>query len=114
MLEPIMGSAVKERILLFILTHSNAYAREISGVMDMNYYTVQRFLHQLEADGILYSRLRGKIRLFEFNPRYTFLPELKALLEKVLKYLPEEEVENYYKPRLRPRKSGKDLRYDRS
>jgi hypothetical protein len=34
---------------------------------------------------------------------------LEALLEKALKFIPEEEKEKFYKPRLRPRRTGKEL-----
>jgi hypothetical protein len=62
---------------------------------------------KLENGGVLYSKLRGKIRLFGFNPRYPFKKELEALLEKALSFIPEEEMDRTFRPRLRPRRSGK-------
>jgi hypothetical protein len=64
----------------------------------------------MEQGGVLYSRLRGKVRLFGLSPRYAFKKELEALLEKSLAFVPEDEKERLYKPRLRPRRSGKPLR----
>jgi hypothetical protein len=58
---------------------------------------------------VLASRLKGRTRLYVFNPRYPFLKELKALLEKALQFMPKAEKEKYYMPRLRPRRSGKPL-----
>ena len=59
--------------------------------------------------GVLYSKLKGRIRLFGFNPRYPFKKELEALLAKALTFVPEEEAERLYRPRLRPRRTGKPL-----
>lgn len=109
MLEPLLGSAKKEKILLYIYTHREAYAREIAGAFQFNLNTVQNQLSNLERDGVLYSKFRGKVRLFGINPRYSFKKELDALLEKALIFLPDEEVAEFYKPRTRPRRKGKPL-----
>ena len=109
MLEPLLGSTKKEKVLLYIYTHGEAYAREIARAYRFNLNTVQNQLLNLEKDGVLYSKLKGKVRLFGFNPRYPFKMELEALLEKALTFIPREEVERFYKPRLRPRRTGKPL-----
>jgi len=107
MLEPLFESEKKEKILLYLYTHGEAYAREISNAFRFNLNTVQNQLFNLEKNGVLYSKLKGKVRLFGINPRYPFKKELAALLEKALKFIPEEEKDKYYKPRLRPRRTGK-------
>jgi len=109
MLEPLFGSEKKEKILLYLWTRGEAYAREIARAFQFHLYTVQAQLLKLEAGGVIYSRLRGKVRLFGLNPRYPFKKELEALLEKVLEFLPQEEVTRHYRPRLRPRRTGKPL-----
>lgn len=109
MLEPLLESTAKERILLFVHTHGEAYPREISRALDLYLNTVRNQLLKLERGGVLYSRLRGKVRLFGINPRYAFKKELEALLEKVLIFIPASELEKTYKPRLRPRLTGKPL-----
>ena len=109
MLEPLFGSEKKEKILLYLYTHGESYAREIASAFRFHLNTVQNQLLTLESGGVLYSKLKGKVRLFGMNPRYPFKKELEALLEKVLKFIPEEEKEKFYKPRLRPRRTGKEL-----
>jgi hypothetical protein len=49
--------------------------------------------------------------LYEFNPRYIFLVELIAFLEKAYSSLPETIKLKYYEPiiRKRPRRQGKPL-----
>ena len=109
MLEPLLGSGIKEKILLYLYTHGESYAREITTAFQFHLNSVQNQLLTLESGGVLYSKLKGKVRLFGLNPRYPFKRELETLLEKVLKFIPEEEKEKFYRPRLRPRLTGKPL-----
>lgn len=109
MLEPLFESTAKERILLYLYTHGEAYPREISPALGLYLNTVRNQLLKLERGGVLYSRLRGKIRLFGINPRYAFKKELEALLEKAMRFIPASELDRTFKPRLRPRLTGKPL-----
>lgn len=109
MLEPLFESEPKEKILLYIHTHGESYAREIARAFGLYGNTVQYQLLKLENGGVLYSKLKGRVRLFGINPRYPFKRELEALLEKALSFVSEEERERTYRPRLRPRRTGKPL-----
>ena len=107
MIEPLLGSSIKERILLYLHTHGESYPREIAKDLGLYVHAVQHQLLKMEKGGVLYSKLKGKVRLFGFNPRYPFKRELEALLEKALTFVPDEEKTRLYKPRLRPRRTGK-------
>jgi len=109
MLEPLFGSEKKEKILLYIYTRGEAYPMEIARAFGFYINAVQNQLQKLEQGGILYSRLKGKVRLFGFNPRYPFKKELESLLDKVFLFVPIKEKEKYYMPRLRPRRTGKPI-----
>jgi DNA-binding transcriptional ArsR family regulator len=109
MLEPLLDSPAKEKILLYLYTHGDSYPRELARSLGLYVTAVQYQLGKLENGGVLYSRLRGRVRLFGFNPRYPFKKELEDLLEKALSFVPPEEREKLYKPRLRPRRTGKPL-----
>lgn len=109
MLEPLLESEAKERILLYLFTHGESYPREIARSLGLYVNTVQYQMLKLESGGVLYSKLKGRIRLFGFNPRYPFKKELEALLAKALAFVPKEESERLYRPRLRPRRTGKPL-----
>jgi DNA-binding transcriptional ArsR family regulator len=109
MLEPLLESEPKERILLYLHTHGESYPSEIARALGLYVNTVQYQLLKLEGGGVLYSKLKGRIRLFGLNPRYPFKKELEALLAKALAFVPEEELERLYRPRLRPRRTGKPL-----
>ncbi|MDH7514011.1 MAG: hypothetical protein QHH14_13775 [Clostridiales bacterium] len=109
MLEPLFKSGIKEKILLYLYTNGESYPREMAKAYNFHLNAVQNQLIKLERGGVLYSKLKGKVRLFGFNPRYPFKKELEALLEKALKFIPKEEMEKFYIKRLRPRRSGKPL-----
>lgn len=109
MFKALFGSEKKGKILLYLYTNGEAYPTEISKMFEFYLNTVQNHLLNMERDGLLYSRLKGKVRLFGLNPRYALIRELKLLLEKTLNFIPEDEKKKFYRPRLRPRRTGKPL-----
>jgi predicted transcriptional regulator len=109
MLEPLLESTVKEKVLLYLHTHGESYPREIARALGLYVNAVQYQLLKMEKGGVLYSKLRGKVRLFGMNPRYAFQEELSSLLDKALSFLTDAESVRLYKPRLRPRRTGKPL-----
>ena len=109
MLTPILGSRNRERVLIFLSARNAGYAREIARFFDAGLDPIQKQLERLELAGILVCRAVGRTRLYEFNPRYAFLKELKALLEKALEFYPAEERERLLMVRRRPRRKDKPL-----
>ena len=109
MLKPLFGTENSERVLIFLLIRNEGYAREIAQFFNTNLYAIQRQLDKFEAGGVLVSRTAGRTRLYQFNPRYPFLSELKQLLEKAFSFYPEQVRESLMMNRRRPRKRGKPL-----
>lgn len=109
MLEPILGSKNAERVLMFILARDQGYTREIARFSGADPDSVQKQLVRLELGGLLVSKSEGRTRLYRFNPRYSFLKELKALLNKALTFYPPDEQEKLTVVRRRPRRKGKPL-----
>lgn len=107
MLEPILGNSTVEKILLFISVYGEGYATRMSNIFRIPLNGIQQQLKRLEEGGVLVSQLKGKTRIYKFNPRYLFLRELKNILEKALELLPRDEVKKYYRQRTRPRRKGK-------
>ena len=106
-LEPLFGSKNRERILIFIHAREEGYAREIARFYDTDYYPIYDQLGKLEAGGVIVSRKVGRTVIFQFNPRYALLNELRALLEKALSFYPEDLQEQLMFNRRRPRRKGK-------
>ena len=111
MLEYLFGSRNVERILLYLLVNERAYAAGLAKEFKVSLYSLQKIFMKLEQGGVLVSRLEGKTRIYQFNPRYLFIKELKAFLSSVYETIPPEILEKSYAPlsRKRPRRSGKPL-----
>ena len=109
MIEVLLGSKNAERVLMYIFSREEGYAREIASFYGTDLKPIQMQLDKFEKSGILVSRAVGRTRPFVFNPRYPFLTELKALLEKALSFYPPGEQDELKMNRRRPRAKGKAL-----
>lgn len=107
MLEQLFGNKIIERIMFYLLVYESGYIRGISNLFETPVRGVVQQLKRLEDGGVVVSQKKGKIRLYQFNPRYPFLAELKSLLQRAMDVLPQNEVEKYYRQRTRPRRKGK-------
>jgi DNA-binding transcriptional ArsR family regulator len=108
MLEGLFGNATAEKVLLYLEQYGEGYAQAISSTFDgLPISMAQRQLQRFEAAGLLASVLKGRTRLYSWNPRYRYLDEVRALLQKALADLPEREREKYFVQRRRPRRTGK-------
>ncbi len=109
MIEGLFGSLYKEQILVFIYARQRGYAREVSKFFNIALTPVLHQLKKLEENGILVSEKQGITILYQLNPRYPFLNELKALLEKLIFFYPEDIKEKLLYNRRRPRRRSKKL-----
>lgn len=109
MLEPLLGSVNKERVLLFIYARGEGYPRDIARFFATDLAPVQRQLDALERGGILASRLAGRTRLYTFDPRCPLLNEIKALLGKTISFYPQDEQDRLLLARQRPRRAGEPI-----
>ncbi len=91
------------KVLIFIYTNQEGYAREISLFYGTDLNQVQKQLERLEEGGILTSKKIGKTRLYVFNNRYPLLPELNALLESMISLKKRQ-----------PASAGRDLEINQS
>ena len=94
---------------MFVYARDAGYAREIARFFGADPDSIQKQLVRLESGGVLVSKPAGRTLVYSFNPRYPFLKELKALLEKAMTFYDEEERERLLMNRRRPRRRGKPL-----
>jgi len=109
MIAELLGSKNRERVLVYILTSKEGYAKEIADFYESSLDPIQKQLDRLELASVLVSKKVGRTRVFMFNPRYAFLNELKALLQKAVEFYPPEEIERLTMKRKRPRRKDKPL-----
>ncbi|MFC1997760.1 winged helix-turn-helix domain-containing protein [Chloroflexota bacterium] len=106
-LETIIGSSNRERVLLFLQAREEGYAREIARFFETDLSPIQDQLEKLEAGGVIVSKKVGRTILYSFNPRYALLKELKLLLNKAISFYPEDLQEKLLMNRRLPRRHGK-------
>jgi biotin operon repressor len=109
MLEAIIGSAVGEKVLLYLQNYEQAYGREIASTFGISPSQVQKQLTKLESGGVLVSRLVGRTRLYQWNPRNSLVPPFRGLLAAALESLPAADQQRFFRKRTRPRRNGKAL-----
>ncbi|MCX6053610.1 MAG: hypothetical protein NTZ74_01610 [Chloroflexi bacterium] len=78
-----------------------------SGVIDV--FSVQKQLEKFEIGGLVVSKFVGRTRVYEFDPRYPFLQELKVSVGESVLFYPPEEIQKLNMNRRRPRRTGKPL-----
>ena len=88
MIEVLFGSKNAERVLIYIHTRQEGYAREIARFYNTDLKSIQNQLDKMEAGGVLVRREVGRTRPYTFNPGYSLLTELKGLLEKAFSFYP--------------------------
>ena len=109
MLEPVFGNSTVEKILFVLEAYGQAYPAGLAKLFGIPVNGIQQQLKRLEDGGVVVSLIVGKTRFYQFNPRYPFLKELKTLIQRAIEYLPEKEIQKYYRNRTRPRRKGKPL-----
>ena len=109
MLEPIFGTKSRELVLQYVLCFESGYAREMTKYLGLSLPSVQNQLNSFEEGGVMLSKMSGRTKLFFFNPRYAFLDELIALLNKAKEYYKPELKALFVMQRKRPRRPGKPL-----
>jgi hypothetical protein len=91
MLRALFGTPTAERVLLYMAYFEEGYAGAIARMFRLPLFSVQRQLRKFENSRILVSSRQGRIRMFQFNPRYPAIEELRALLEKMIEIMPGRE-----------------------
>ncbi len=107
MLEPVLGNSTIEKILFALESYGQVYSLELSKLFNISVNGIQQQMDRLENGGVIVSSMAGRTRLYQFNPRYPFLKELRALVQRAMAFLSEKEIREYYRRRTRPRKRGK-------
>ena len=107
MLESVLGSISCERVLVFLAARDEGYAREIATFFATSLAPLQKQLDKLESGGVLISRTAGRTRLYNYNPRFPFLAELIAFLNKAISFYDQDLQDKLLLNRRRPRRRGK-------
>lgn len=109
MLEVVFGTKNRELTLQYLLVFKEGYAREISKYFDVSLPSIQNQLKNFEEGGLALSKMSGRTKVYFLNPRYAFLEEITALLNKAKEYYKPTLKEKFQMKRKRPRRPEKPL-----
>lgn len=109
MLEALFGTKNRELTLQYLFVFKEGYAREIAKYFDVTLPSIQNQLKHFEDNGLALSKMSGRTKVYFLNPRYAFISEVAALLEKARLYYKPELKEKFEMQRKRPRRPGKPL-----
>ena len=102
----LFGSGAAYRVLMYLENYGKGYATQIAGTFGMSLSQVQNQLRKFEDLGILVSRREGSARVYYFT-RNPVADGLRGLLRSALERLPDDTLQEFYRERRRPRRSGK-------
>lgn len=108
-LKGVLRAESQESILVYLLLRGSGYGKSIAEFYGVATNPIQKQLARLEEDGVVVSRLIGKVRDYQFNPRYPFLSPLKVLLKAAVATYPPELQAALMLQRTLPRQTGKTL-----
>ena len=104
----LFGSRRRTEIVVMMGLLEETYASELARLLDAPLYSVQQILGALEGEGVLVSRLRGRTRIFEIDPRFHAADQLRSLLLQLARGEPELQRAASTR-RSRPRRAGTPL-----
>src|ERR1700682_3664738 len=106
--DALFGSLLRERILKLLVLIDPAYPSQLATLLGAHLISVQNAVAALQDLGVVTSRLVGRTRLVELDPRWYAASELRALLERLVPGGPDirDIAANV---RQRPRRPGKKI-----
>jgi hypothetical protein len=108
-LDQLFGSVTTKRILLHLFHYGEIHAAGIANDYNSAVTPFTRKLNGLEEAGILVSKMAGRTRLYQLNPKSAFTVSLRKLVEVAYETMPLPEREKIFHERRRPRRKGKPV-----
>jgi hypothetical protein len=104
----LFGTRTRTRLLVLLRMIGESYPRELSRLLGVGLFTIQKAIDALELDGVIATRLIGGLRRVSLNRRYYVAKQLGELLQALGDGRPDlQEIAKSL--RRRPRRRGKPL-----
>jgi DNA-binding transcriptional ArsR family regulator len=87
----LFGSRRRTEVLILLALLEESFPSELARLLAVPLFTIQRVLSDLEDQGIVAARVRGRTRLVSLNPRFFACNELRQLLHRLAEGEPELE-----------------------
>jgi DNA-binding transcriptional ArsR family regulator len=106
--DALFGSRLREQLLKLLVLIEPAYPAQIATLLGAHLVSVQNAVIALQDLGVISSRLVGRTRLVELDPRWYAAAELRALLGRLVEA--DTEIRKVAATvRQRPRRPGKPI-----
>lgn len=109
-LEALLGNRTATKLMLYLFHYGEVYATGMAKDLGIALSPVQRQLDKFEVAGILVSKMVGNTRLYTFNPKQPVTRKLKELVQVFYEAMSQEERQQLFSARRRPRRRGKPVR----
>lgn len=109
MLEKLFGNETLAFIFLNLYHYGEVYSALVEKNTGIASRPILNQLNKMEEAGILVSRLIGRSRLYQFNPKNPVTKPLNEILKITYSNLNIKMKEKMFKERMRPRAKGKDI-----
>jgi hypothetical protein len=108
-LKELTGSKTAEWCLLHLFHYGETYGRAVSEDLPASLLNVQRQLEKLELSGVLVSSLKGRTRIYKWNPKSPFTKPLQEIVRIQYESLSLEKRSQLFSKRRRPRRINKPV-----
>ena len=102
----VLGSRRRTEILVLLALLDESYPTELARLLGARLFAVQEIVDALEQEGVVATRLMGRIRRVSLDPRFFAYKELRALLLRLAEGEPDLQKLAEGR-RARPRRKGK-------
>lgn len=109
MLNKLFGNDTLALIFLNLYHYGEVYSALVEKNTGISSRPVLNQLNKMEEEGILISRVVGRSRLYQFNPKNPVIKPLKEIINITYSNMNIKMKEKMFKERLRPRAKGKDI-----
>ena len=109
MLEGIFGNKTAEKVLFHIFHYGEIHAAGIAKDYSISENQVRNQLERFENANILTSKIVGRSRLYQYNPKSPFTKSIQDIIKIAYNSIPLNERKTIFQERRRPRKKGKTI-----
>ena len=104
--QKLFGSRRRTEVLVLLALIGESYPTELARLLGARLFAVQAIVDSLESEGIVVTRLMGRVRRVSLDPRFYARRELNALLLRLAEGEPDLQ-QLAERRRARPRRQGK-------
>ncbi len=110
MLDKLFGNETLALILLNLYHYGEVYSALVEKNTGIASRPILNQLNKMEEAGIFVSRVVGRSRLYQFNPKSPVIRPLKEIINITYSNMTLKMKEEMFKERMRPRAKGKEVK----